>query len=325
MRLPIPAALVAATALLLSACGTTENTAAAPGESAAASGPVTVTDARGKAVTLKAPAKRVVALEWGEAEMVASLGVMPVGAADVAGYNVWDKAAPLSAEVKDVGKRNEPSVDAIVGLNPDVVIIADERDSTLVPQIEKYVPVVVTKSSDASRNFDRLREDFKLIAKTVGKEADADRQLSEMDAKLAEGKKAVEAKGAAGTPFLMADGYLEGSTVSIRPFGKGSLVSDTAEAVGLKNAWTGKVDPQWGLGQTDVEGLTAITDPKTVLFYSASEEDVFTTGLAQNAVYQRLPFVVSKKIHKLESGTWTFGGPKSITLTADQIVKAVTT
>ncbi|WP_410665895.1 ABC transporter substrate-binding protein [Amycolatopsis sp. lyj-84] len=324
MRLLTPAVLVATAALLLSACGTTETPTAAPSESAAATGPVTVTDARGKAVTLKAPAKRVVALEWGEAEMVASLGVMPVGAADVAGYNVWDKAVPLTAEVKDVGKRNEPSVDAIVGLNPDVVIIAEERDSPLVPQIEKYVPVVVTKTSDASRNFDRLREDFKLIAKTVGKEAEADKQLSEMDAKLAEGKKAVEAKGAAGIPFLMADAYLEGSTVSIRPFGKGSLVSDTAEAVGAKNVWTGQVDPQWGLGQTDVEGLTAITDPKTVLFYSASEEDVFTTGLAQNAVYQRLPFVVSKKIHKLESGTWTFGGPKSIIFTADQIVKALT-
>jgi iron complex transport system substrate-binding protein len=322
MRVLTSALLTAA--LLLSACGTTETPASTPDEPAAASGPVTVTDARGKAVTLKTPAKRVVALEWGEAEMVASLGVMPVGAADVAGYQVWDKAVPLSAEVKDVGKRNEPSVDAIVGLNPEVVIMAEERDSTLVAQIEKYVPVVVTKSSDASRNFDRLREDFKLIAKTVGKEADADKQLSEMDAKLAEGKRAVEAKGAAGTPFLMADGYLEGSTVSIRPFGKGSLVSDTAEAVGLKNVWTGQVDPQWGLGQTDVEGLTAITDPKTVLFYSASEEDVFTTGLAQNAVYQRLPFVVSKKIHKLEAGTWTFGGPKSIIFTADQIVKAIT-
>lgn len=320
MRLLTPA--LVATAVLLSACGTSEAPATAPSESTG--GPVTVTDARGKAVTLKAAAKRVVVLEWGETEMVTALGVMPVGASDTAGYNTWDKAAPLSAEVKDVGKRSEPSVDAIVGLNPDVVITTVEGESTLVPQIEKYVPVVVTKSSDASRNFDRLREDFTMIAKTIGKEAEATRQLSEMDAKLAEGKKAIEAKGSAGTPFLMADGSLEGSTVSIRPFGKGSLVSDVAEAVGLKNAWTGKVDAQWGLGQTDVEGLTALTDPKTVMFYSASEEDTFTIGLAQNPVWQRLPFVVSKKVFKLEKGTWTFGGPKSVISLADQFVKAIT-
>ncbi|NUT53147.1 MAG: iron-siderophore ABC transporter substrate-binding protein [Saccharothrix sp.] len=320
MRLLAPA-LVAA-AVLLSACGTTETPTTTPTSSTG--GPVTVTDARGKEVKLDSPATKVVALEWGEAEIVASLGVMPVGVADAAGYQTWDVAVPLSADVKDVGKRNEPSVDSIVALDPDVVIMAEGRDDTLSGQLEKYVPVVVTKSSDAARNFDRLREDVRIIAKTVGKSAEGDALLSEMDAALADGKKAVEAKGAAGTPFVMADGWMEGSTVNIRPFGKGSLVSDAAEAVGLKNAWTGEVDAQWGLGATDVEGLTALTDPKTVLFYSASEDDVFTTGLAQNPVWQRLPFVASKKVFKLAPGTWTFGGPKSVVHVAEQFVKAIT-
>lgn len=320
MRLTTPA-LVAA-AVLLSACGTTESPTTNTTTSAAG-GPVTVTDARGKEVKLDAPARKVVTLEWAETEMVASLGVMPVGAADTAGYNTWDSVVPLDAGVKDVGTRNEPSVDSIVALDPDVVVMAQGRDATLADQLEKYVPVVVTKGSDASRNFDRLREDLRMVASAVGRTAEADALLSEMDEALAAGRKKVEEKGAAGTPFLMADGWLEGSTVNIRPFGKGSLVSDTAEALGLVNAWTGEVDPQWGLGATDVEGLTAITDPKTVLFYSASEEDVFTTGLAQNPVWQRLPFVTSGKVVKLEAGTWTFGGPKSVVRVAEQFVKAV--
>jgi ABC-type Fe3+-hydroxamate transport system substrate-binding protein len=320
MRLLAPALVTAA--VLLSACGTTETPTTAPSESSG--GPVTVTDARGKAVQLDAAAKKVVVLEWGETEIVTSLGVMPVGVADAAGYKTWDTVAPLDADVKDVGKRNEPSVDSIVALDPDLVIMAEGRDTALAGQLEAYVPVVVTKSSDASRNFDRLREDVEVIAQAIGKSAEGDELLSEMDTALADGKKAVEAKGAAGTPFVMADGWLEGSTVNIRPFGKGSLVSDAAEAVGLKNAWTGQVDAQWGLGATDVEGLTALTDPKTVLFYSASEDDVFTTGLAENPVWQRLPFVASKKVFKLEPGTWTFGGPKSVVRVAEQFVKAIT-
>ncbi|MFD7657912.1 ABC transporter substrate-binding protein [Actinosynnema sp. NPDC059797] len=323
MRWSTPA-LVAA-AVLLSACGTTETpTTTATTASEGAGGPVTLTDVRGKEVKLDAPAQKVVALEWAEAEMVASLGVMPVGVADVAGYQAWDKATPLDGSVKDVGTRNEPSVDSIVALDPDVVIMAQGRDTTLAERLEQYVPVVVTKASDASRNFDRLREDLNLVAQAVGKTTEADTLLDEMDQALADGKKAVADKGAAGTPFVMADGWLEGSTVTIRPFGKGSLVSDTAEALGLVNAWTGEVDPQWGLGSTDVEGMTAITDPKTVLFYSASEDDVFTTGLAQNPVWQRLPFVTSGKVVKLEAGTWTFGGPKSVVRVAEQFVKAVT-
>ncbi|GAA4445896.1 siderophore ABC transporter substrate-binding protein CdtB [Actinokineospora soli] len=322
MRLLSPALLTAA-ALVLAACGTTE--AADPAAPApAAGGLVTVTDARGKAVQLKAPAKKVVTLEWAEAEMVATLGVMPVGVADTAGYKTWDTAVPLDASVTDVGKRQEPSVDAIVALGPDVVIMAEERDSTLVPQLEKYVPVVVTEGSDAARNMERLRSDFTIIAQTLGKTAEAERVLSEMDTVLADGRKAVEGAGALGTPFLMADGWKEGSTVSIRPFGKGSLVSDVAEAVGLENAYTGQVDAQWGLGQTDVEGLSSLTDPRTVLFYSASEEDVFTDGLAGNPLWDRLPFVESGKITKFAAGTWTFGGPRSVQVIAEQVVKAVT-
>ncbi|MFE9746333.1 ABC transporter substrate-binding protein [Saccharothrix saharensis] len=321
MRLLAPALVTAA--VLLSACGTTETPTTTPTESATG-GPVTVTDSRGKEVKLDAPAKKVVTLEWAETETVASLGVMPVGVADAAGYKTWDAVVPLAADVKDVGKRNEPSVDSIVALDPDLVIMAKGRDETLVGQLEKYVPVVVTQASDATRNLDRLREDTKLIAQALGKSAEGDKLLSELDTALADGKKAVEGKGAAGTPFLMADGWLEGSTVNIRPFGKGSLVSDAAEAVGFNNAWTGEVDPQWGLGATDVEGLTALTDPKTVLFYSASEDDVFTTGLASNPVWQRLPFVVNKKVVKLEPGTWTFGGPKSVIHVAEQFVKAAT-
>ncbi|SDH67105.1 iron complex transport system substrate-binding protein [Actinokineospora alba] len=310
-----------AAAILLSACGTTETPATV---TVNADAPVTVTDARGKQVTLKSAAKKVVVLEWGEAEMVASLGVMPAGVADPDGYRTWDTAATLDSTVKDVGKRQEPSEDAIAGLAPDVIIMAEERDSTLVPRLEKYAPVVVTKSTDATRNVDRLREDFKLIAATLGKTTEADKILADMDAKLAESRKAVETKGATGTPFLMADGWKEGSTINLRPFGKGSLVSDIAESVGLKNAYTGKVDPQWGLGQTDVEGLSSITDPKTILLYSASGEDVFTDGLAANPVWQRLPFVVSKKVTKLAAGTWTFGGPKSVVAIAEQVVKAAT-
>ncbi|MFI9006756.1 ABC transporter substrate-binding protein [Actinosynnema sp. NPDC053489] len=321
MRLLAPALVT--TAVLLSACGTTETpTSTAP--ASAAGGPVTVTDSRGKEVALDAPAAKVVVLEWGETEIVTSLGVTPVGVADVAGYKTWNSVVPLPADVKDVGKRNEPSVDSIVALDPDLVIVAEGRDTALVGRLEQYVPVVVTKSSDAAGNFDRLRSDVRMIARAVGKSAEGDRLLSDMDTALAEGREAVEAKGAGGTPFVMADGWSQGSTVSIRPFGKGSLVSDAAEAVGFTNAWTGDVDPQWGLGATDVEGLTALTDPRTMLFYSASEDDVFTTGLAQNPVWQRLPFVANGKVVKLEPGTWTFGGPKSVVHVAEQFVKAAT-
>lgn len=316
----VPALLAAA---LLAACGTTEgategDAATTPAEPTDA--PVTITDARGVEVTLDRPAERVVALEWSEAEDLVTLGVMPVGVADVEGYSAWVQSAPLDESVADVGTRQEPSVDAIVALDSDLVIM-EERGNNLDTQLEEYVPVILIEGSDASGNIAQMQENFSTIATAVGKEAEAADVLAEFDAKLAEGRQAVEDAGHAGEQFAMADGWMEGSSVAIRMFGEGSLVSDLAEGVGLDNAWNGEVDEVWGLGQTDVEGLSELEDLH--FFYSASTDDVFADGLADNAIWKSLPFVENGNVYKLEDGTWTFGGPLSSMHIVDQIVAAL--
>ncbi|TDB71601.1 ABC transporter substrate-binding protein [Micromonospora sp. KC721] len=317
--------VVAAAALLLSACGTTEDTAPPETSAAAAGGPVTVTDSRGKEITLKSPATRVVGLEWGEVEMLVSLGVMPVGVADPKGYATWVSAAKLDPSVKDVGTRGEPSVDSIVALQPDLVVMEDDRGANLVAQLEKYVPVVVAKGSDASDNLGRMRTDLTMIAKAVGKTTEAEKLLADFKAALADGKKKISEAGATGRPFAIADGWKEGSTVSIRMFGQGALVSQVGIQLGLTNAWTGKTDEVWGLGQTDVEGLTALKDPNLHFFYNASDgTDVFADGLASNAIWKSLPFVKQGNLHRMPDGLWTFGGPLSGKQYIDQLVKTYT-
>ena len=326
LRFPKTTTAVVATvgALLLSGCGTTETTPSASADRLDRQGQsVTVTDSRGKEVTLDEPATRVVGLEWGEVEMFATLGVSPVGVADPEGYATWDAAAPLDDSVQDVGGRGEPSVDSIVALRPDLVVMEADRGTALIRQIEKYVPVIVTTGSDASRNLERMREDFTMIAKAVGKTDEAEQILEDFDARLADGREQIAAAGATGHKFAMADGWREGGNVNMRMFGQGALFSDVAEELGLENAWTGKVDSTWGLGTTDVEGVTALKDDEDLqFFYSASEDpDVFADGLAGNAIWESLPFVEQGNLHKLDEGTWTFGGPAACEKLIDQVLE----
>jgi len=317
-RIIAAAGLVAA--LLLTGCGTTEEPATGP--TATAGAPVTVTDSRGKAVTLAAPATKVVGLEWGEVEMLATLGVQPVGVADVKGFTTWNTAVKLDAGVTDVGTRGEPSVDSIAALQPDLVVMGSDAAATLAPQLEKFVPVLVTKGSDASRNLTRMREDFTLIATAVGKTDTARQVLADFDAALAAGRKKITDAGTAGTQFAIADGWKEGSAISIRMFGQGALVSQVGIELGLRNAWTGPVDEVWGLGQSDVEGLNGLQDMDLHFFYNASGgEDVFADGLDTNAIWRALPFVQQNKLHKMPDGIWTFGGPISCQQYLDQLVR----
>ncbi len=74
--------MAAVASLGLAACGTTE---AAVEESAPASA-VVVTDARGEEVTIPADVTDIVALEWNAVEQVQTVGINPIGVADVAGY-----------------------------------------------------------------------------------------------------------------------------------------------------------------------------------------------------------------------------------------------
>ncbi|MEU7972380.1 iron-siderophore ABC transporter substrate-binding protein [Micromonospora sp. NPDC049089] len=321
-RTRFTALIAVVAALTLGACGTTEKTATPETSASAAGGPVTLTDSRGKEITLKAPATKVVGLEWGEVEMLVSLGVMPVGVADPKGYGTWVTSAKLDPGVKDVGTRGEPSVDSIVALQPDLIVMEDDRGANMISQLEKYAPVVVAKGSDATDNLGRMRTDLTMIAKAVGKTAQAEKLLADFDAAIADGKKKIADAGAAGQPFAIADGWKEGSTVSIRMFGKGSLVSEIGTQLGLTNAWTGKVDEAWGLGQTDVEGMTVLKDPDMHLFYNASDgDDVFADGLAGNAIWKSLPFVQKGNLHKMPNGIWTFGGPLSGKQYIDELVK----
>lgn len=308
------------------ACGTSEDPADADTDAGAgdAAEAITITDSRGEEVVLEeGPAQRVVALEWMHAENLVTLGVQPVGVADVDGYTTWaGAAAPLGEDVADVGTRAEPSVDAIVDLEPDLILAEADSSEDLLAQMEEFAPVLVVAGSDASDNLGRMRTAFETIAQAVGRDDEAVQVLDDLDAFLADSEAALAEAGVAGDGFAMADGWMDGSTVSIRMFGKGSLMSDLAEAIGLENQWAGEADEVWGLGTTDVEGLTSLDELH--FFYSASEDDVFESGLSSNPVWADLPFVASGDVHKLDPGTWTFGGPAAARFFVEQLVEELT-
>lgn len=309
----------AATAVLLVGCGTTEDTTPAASGSDAA---ITITDDRGETISLDAPATKVVALEWNTAENLVALGVMPVGVADVEGYATWVKAEDLDESVTDVGQRGEPSIDAIAGLAPDLVLTTTDLSESAIAQIEEFAPVLVVRGADASDAIGQMEKNLNNIATATGTEDEAAELIEEFDAKIAEGKAAIDAAGLTGTEFMMSDAWASSGQVSIRPFAQGALLAEITEELGMVNAWTGEGDADYGLGTTDVEGLTSIGDVN--FFYIAAEGlDAYKNELSTNAVWLSLPFVQSGKVHNLADGIWMFGGPSSMNDYIDAVVDAV--
>ncbi|WP_327186840.1 iron-siderophore ABC transporter substrate-binding protein [Streptomyces sp. NBC_01334] len=323
-RLLLTAATTTAAALTLAACGTTEPAADSSEKPSQA---ISLTDATGAKIKLDGPATKVVATEWNVVESLVTLGVDPVGVADVKGYKTWDTAVPLKNEPKDIGTRGEPSMDTIASLAPDLIVATTDLTPAAVKQLRKVAPVLEVTSADSTDQIGQMLENLDLIAKATGTTAEAETARTAFEAKVAEGKKALAAAGLAGAQYAFADGYVASNQVSLRPYTSGSLIGAVNEAVGLKNAWTVKGDAAYGLGTTDVEGLTAL--PKDTRFaYIANDDDAsstpFTGALAKNAVWTSLPFVKAGEVHRLPDGIWMFGGPESMEAYIDAVVDALT-
>lgn len=324
IRTPIRAALVVAAATALAACGTTQPSADGAGgaggagsDDGAESGPITLTDANGKKVELEAPAERVVVLEWQQVEDVLTLGVEPVGVADVKGYNTWNSSVELPSSTTDVGMRGEPNLDAVFSADPDLIIMEQEYSESVVKQLGEYdVPVLVTDGADTKDPIGNMKDTFTLIAEALGKEDEAEQVLGEFDSTVAEAKEKVAEANPETKGFVYMDAYLDGSNIALRPFGQGSLVGELGEEVGLTNAWKGEVDPMYGLGATDPEGLTKVGDAH--FFYTSTESQDWLTALEGNRVYQNAGFVEADRVHPFPEHIWTFGGPRS----SEQVVEA---
>lgn len=327
MKRTLLPALAATSLLTLSACGTsqptTDDTGSGSGSTEAA-GPITLTDAAGRTVELDAPAERVVVLEWQMVEDVLTLGLEPVGVADVEGYSTWNSSVPLDPGTQDVGKRGEPNLDAIYATDPDLVITeVYGPDDAVVEQLEEYdVPVLATLGADTEDPIGQMEETLDLIAQATGREDEADAAMADFEAALEEGRAAIEAADPETTEFAFFDAYAQGSTVAIRPFGQGSWIGEIGEALGLTNAWEGEVDAAYGLGSTDVEGLAEVDD--ALVLHTATQSETWLPQLAENRVWTNADFVEEDRLRAFPERVWTFGGPRSGEQVVDAFVAAVT-
>lgn len=311
------------TALALAACGTTEAPADSP-EPGAGSEAVTVTDARGESVEIPAGVEDVVALEWAPVEHLQTVGIVPVGVADVAGYGDWAGAgAPLEGEPVDVGTRTEPSIDAIAGLAPDLIVAVAGRDAGAYADLEAIAPVLVLQGADASAPIETMYADLRLVGEAVGAQDVAETAISDFQAHLEELTATVEEAGLAGTPLAHMDGYESGGQVEIRPYADGALLTAAFQEIGFTNGWPGEGDEQYGLGITDVEGLTALEDESHIIYMTVGERDVFTQDLADNAIWNGLPSVQAGNVHRLPDGIWLFGGVDSVSAYLDALVASL--
>lgn len=285
---------------------------------------ITIKHAEGE-TKLDKPAKKVVVLEWVYSEDLLALGVQPVGMADIKNYNKWvnTKTKP-SKDVVDVGTRQQPNLEEISRLKPDLIITASFRGKAIKNELEQIAPTVMFDPSTSNNDhFAEMTETFKQIAKAVGKEKEGKKVLADMDKAFADAKAKIEKADLKDKNIAMAQAFTAKNVPTFRILTDNSLALQVTKKLGLTNTFeAGKSEPD-GFKQTTVESLQSVQD-SNFIYIVADEDNIFDTQLKGNPAWEELKFKKENKMYKLKGDTWIFGGPESATSLATQVADVMT-
>jgi len=311
--------IVAALLLLLAACSSGEEETASGTESGG--DPVTIQGTNGE-VTLDEPAKKVVVLEWTYAENLLALGIQPAGMADIESYGDYVNIEPqLDETVVDVGGRQEPNLEAIAEINPDLIIGVDFRHTAMLEELERIAPTVIFNPYPEDESIDLYQEmetTFLEMAKAVDKTEEADGVLADLEKKYEESAAEIEAADLKTKDVILTLAYSGPQAPEIRVFTPNSMASIILDRIGLNNVHQPEQYEIFGSSTFNVEGLVQYEDAN-YLYTVPDEDNIYENQLAGNAVWENLNFVQEGRTFDLGPDTWLYGGPLSAETLMNQI------
>ena len=263
------------------------------------------------------PPESIAVLSWGQAEMALDLGLPVTGVADASGYRTWVGAPPLPQEVRDVGLRIEPNLEALSGLAPDLILGTDQQID-MAARLGAIAPTVIGDQFSAGHdNAEAARRTYRRLAAAFGKSELAERRLSEIDTAMAAAGDRVRAAWGGKVPPVLPVRLLTSTTVRIH--GTNSMATAALRGMGLAPAAEGPAT-DWGFTLAPVEALADYPDAAIVHFDPfGGKEALFASPL-----WQAIPAVAAGRF-AVADPAWTFGGVVSLGVLADRLADALVT
>lgn len=186
-----------------------------------------VTDSQGVTVKLPARPQRIVSLSIATDEILMEL--VPIDRIAAVTYLADDSGiSNITEEAKQVNTKIRANAEAVIALNPDLVLIADWQPKELVQSMrDAGLPVYVFQSA---RNIEQVRKNITDIAAVVGEPDKGAALVLRMDSMLAEIAARVEKIPDTDRQVVARFSNMGGSG------GIGSTFDDICRHAGVKNA-----------------------------------------------------------------------------------------
>ncbi|ODN42052.1 ABC transporter substrate-binding protein [Piscirickettsia litoralis] len=284
-----------------------------------------INTAMGK-VTVKS-AKRVITLEHRYTEMALSLGIIPVGVADIKSYQNYDGIDGKKLDtIENVGQRAAPNLESIANLRPTLMIGANLRNAPVYPVLSSIAPTLLFNYIQMPNNQEQplaeMFAEFKTVAKALGKKEQAGKIMASYARTVAEAKAEIN--------HLRQQGELLSDEVAVAQFLPGSpklrlLTTDSVaievlNSIGLQAAWPVKGGPStFGYRTVGIQTLSVLGQAN-VFYFNERADDHYLESTLKSPIWLNLPFVKSGLTYRLNQQTWPWGGPVALEKFIDEVV-----
>ena len=285
------------TAIMLVGCGVNGTTS----EDKSSGKTMTVTDVRGE-VEIPAEPQRIVDLS-GNSDILSILGYKVVGTANSDAYDYTKFPTYLEdtlsgAEILGYSMQDTMDVEAVMNLNPDLIVISTVQEK-MYDQLSEIAPTVMIQLEALD-----WKEDVKAFAKVFNKEDVAEKWLAAYETKAKEAGDKIKAEYGEDTTYLsfLASG---GQFFIFDGAGFGSVLY---EDMGLAKPSGMPEQSDISLPVVTYEGLASIK--ADYIFLITTDEDY--AQLESNAIWNSLPAVKEGKVVKLTASPYFNQGYSSI-------------
>ncbi len=264
-------------------------TAAAPGEF-----PRTIRHAMGETV-LEKPPLRVVVLDSGELDSVVILGLEPVGALDYDLDLVPDYLRDAYSKATKLGTIDEPDIEAIAALAPDLILSSKLRHEALYETLAGIAPTVF-----GARTGVVWKQNFALHAVALGREEEAAAVVQEYEERVRDlNAKLPDPRPTVSIVRVLADHlrYYQRANYS------GTILSD----LGLPRPESQNVD-DFALLNQSLETLGEAA-PADFIFVTAylGEQHEFAQQMLASPLWTSLDAVKEGRVKVVDDGVWMLG------------------
>ncbi|AOT00588.1 iron citrate ABC transporter substrate-binding protein [Exiguobacterium sp. U13-1] len=249
----------------------------------------TITHEAGKTKVPEQP-KKVVALEFSFVDALDKLGITPVG---IAQENKTDVSGLLGKDIEftEVGTRQQPNLEVISSLQPDLIIGDFNRHKGIYKQLQEIAPTIILKSRNAT--YEENIDSFKTIAEAVGKTKQMDDRLALHEERLQAAKKKVDPKD----DRKVMVGVFRAD--SLTAHGETSFDGELLEKIGIENAVTKTAEPTVTI---TLEQMVK-WDPDVI--FMAEADPKLLKEWKDNPLWNQITAVKNGEVYEVNRDLWT--------------------